>query len=349
MVTLGDVIRTGVLASVAEFDRVGRDAFLKSAGFGRARAYYLEHDGRLYDSKAITGYAHGVSTGTPLGPGDFSGGDKTVAQRLEALGFTVLNVPNPDWTRDEIILACELVEANGWRQVDANDPRVRALSELLQSPAIHPFPRNPDFRNPAGVAFKTYNIASTHPDYRGPQSNGNRLDKEVLDDFRADPAAMHAMAARVRELLIAPDADSTELPDLDPVDIPAGEGGVALRAHLRRERDPKLRRRKLADTKRRGLPIACEVCHFHFGQTYGSHGLDYIECHHRTPLHVTGQTQTRLADLALLCSNCHRMIHRAKRWLTVEELQELVVAQRNLVADGPASSAVARGVGVARR
>ena len=136
------------------------------------------------------------------------------------------------------------------------------------------------------------------------------------------------MAARVRELFIAADASSTELPDLDPVDIVAGEGGVALRAHLRRERDPKLRRSKLADTKRRGLPIACEVCGFDYGQTYGAHGLDYIECHHRVPLHVTGETKTRLADLALLCSNCHRMIHRSKQWLTVEELKDLVAMQR---------------------
>ena len=202
--TLADVTRAGVLAAVEEFDRLGRDAFLRQTGFGRARAYYLEYDGRLYDSKAIAGYAHQVSTGQLLGPADFSGGDKTVAQRLAVLGFTVLNVPNPDWTRDEIILACELVEANGWRQVDAGDPRVKALSELLQSPAIHPaVPRNPDFRNPAGVAFKTYNIASTHPAYRGAQSNGNRLDKEVLDDFLADPGGMHAMAARIRELLTA--------------------------------------------------------------------------------------------------------------------------------------------------
>jgi len=103
-----------------------------------------------------------------------------------------------------------------------------------------------------------------------------------------------------------------------------------LRAHLRRERDPKLRASKLKDTKERGLPIACEVCTFDFGYTYGSHGLDYIECHHRTPLYVTGKTQTRLADLALLCSNCHRMIHRTKQWLTVEELKEVVDAQQQL-------------------
>src|SRR4029077_11599191 len=121
---------------------------------------------------------------------------------------------------------------------------------------------------------------------------------------------------------------STEMPDLDAADSFAREGGVALRAHLRRERDPKLRRRKLADTKKRGLPIACEVCSFDYAQAYGSHGLDYIECHHRIPLHVTGETKTRLSDLALLCSNCHRMIHRSKHWLTVEELKQLVDVQR---------------------
>jgi hypothetical protein len=80
------------------------------------------------------------------------------------------------------------------------------------------------------------------------------------------------------------------------------------------------------------------VWDFDFGHTYGSHGLDYIECHHRTPLHVTGETQTRLADLALLCSNRHRMIHRTRRWLTVEELKDLVAAQRAVLADAPASS-----------
>jgi 5-methylcytosine-specific restriction protein A len=335
VVTLSDVTRAGVLAALEEYDRLGRDAFLKSTGFGPATAYFLQHDGKLYDSKAIVGYAHGVSTGVPLGPGDFSGGDKTVALRLETLGFRVLNLDRPDWTRDELILACALAESNGWRQVYDTDPRARELSQLLQSPAIHPLPHHPDFRNPAGVGQKTRNIVDNHPGHRGPRSNGNRLDKEVLDDFLADPAGMRAMAERIRELLTSADADSSDVPDLDPIDLPAGEGGVALRAHLRRERDPKLRRRKLDDTRRHGCPIACEACGFDFGQTYGVHGQDYIECHHRTPLHVTGKTQTRLADLALLCSNCHRMIHRTKQWLTVEELKDLVEQQRKLASAVP--------------
>ena len=60
--------------------------------------------------------------------GNFSGGDKTVAHRLEALGFTVLNLNRPDWNRDELILACELVKINGWRQLDESYDGVKELS-----------------------------------------------------------------------------------------------------------------------------------------------------------------------------------------------------------------------------
>lgn len=93
---LCDVTHAGVLAAVEEFGRIGREAFLKSAGFGQALVYFLPYDGKLYDSKAIIGYGHGVSSGVPLGPEDFSGCDKTVTQRLETLGFTVLNLRRSD-------------------------------------------------------------------------------------------------------------------------------------------------------------------------------------------------------------------------------------------------------------
>lgn len=56
--------------------------------------------------------------------------------------------------------------------------------------------------------------------------------------------------------------------------------------------------------------LACEVCGFEFERTYGSHGDGYIECHHVVPLAFAGPSRTRLADLAVVCSNCHRMLHR---------------------------------------
>ena len=177
--TLGDVTRKGVLGAVEEFDRLGRAAFLATTGFGPARAYFLAHEGSLYDSKAIIGYAHQLDTGVPLRSGDFSGGDQTVARRLEVRGFMVLNLRRPDWTRKEIMLAAALAEANGWRQVYDHEPRAQELSRLLQNPAVHPLPHHPDFRNPAGVGQKTRNIVDHHPDHRGSRSNGNHLDREV--------------------------------------------------------------------------------------------------------------------------------------------------------------------------
>lgn len=235
MVTLGDVTRGGVLAAAAEFDRVGRDEFLKSAEAGPDPVYFVQNDGKFYDLRAIVGYAHDISTGVPLRPGGLRGQDNTAAQRLEGLGFKVLNLRRPAWTRHEIVLACALAEANGWRQVYDTDPRAKELSQLLQSPVIHPFPRHPDFRNAAGVGQKTRNIIDNHPDHRGSRSNGNRLDKEVLDRFLADPARMHAIAARIREVLTNDAARNDELPDLDAPDA-AAEGSRAERREQVRSR-----------------------------------------------------------------------------------------------------------------
>ncbi|WP_420719722.1 HNH endonuclease [Streptomyces sp. NRRL WC-3618] len=50
-------------------------------------------------------------------------------------------------------------------------------------------------------------------------------------------------------------------------------------------------------------------------------GAGYIECHHVIPLHVAGEGTTKLSDLALICSNCHRMIHRKAPWPTPQDLR----------------------------
>jgi len=78
--------------AVEEFDRLGREAFLVKYGFGRSREYFLERNGKLYDSKAIAGAAHGFQFPSlgPLASADFSGGDATVRVKFESLGFTVV-------------------------------------------------------------------------------------------------------------------------------------------------------------------------------------------------------------------------------------------------------------------
>jgi hypothetical protein len=46
-------------AALDGFDRLGREAFLRRYGFRPSRTYFLERDGKRYDSKAIVGAAFG--------------------------------------------------------------------------------------------------------------------------------------------------------------------------------------------------------------------------------------------------------------------------------------------------
>lgn len=93
---LGDLTsQDAVLRAIAEFDRLGQDAFLKKYGFGRARSYFLDYNGRRYDSKAIAGVAYGYQfpSDGPLKAAQFSGGNNTVRAKLEELGFEVRVLP----------------------------------------------------------------------------------------------------------------------------------------------------------------------------------------------------------------------------------------------------------------
>lgn len=55
--------------------------------------------------------------------------------------------------------------------------------------------------------------------------------------------------------------------------------------------------------------LKCECCKFDFFSVYGKLGSNFIECHHK--IHISeGERITKIEDLALVCSNCHRMLHR---------------------------------------
>lgn len=225
-----------------------------------------------------------------------------------------------NWKTDEIILVADLVAANDWRALGPHDPSVIELSVLLQSPAIHPLVnRDASFRNPNGVGRKSSDIATRHPGYTGKPTNGNRLDREVLSMFLLDPEEMRLRAASIRELLSA-----GEFLSIHPEnDFGVAEGGLLMSVHWRRERDRGLRARKIRAVKEAGGSIECEVCNMDFAIKYGERGADFIEVHHAVPLHVSGAVKTKLADLVLLCSNCHRMIHR-EPWLMPAKLKAIV-------------------------
>lgn len=113
------------------------------------------------------------------------------------------------------------------------------------------------------------------------------------------------------------------LPDLDQIVISVWEGDKKFVTHLRRERDPKIIEAKKKQVLKETGRLKCEVCGFDFREKYGELGENFAEAHHKTPLSaVEDKIETTLDDLAILCSNCHRMVHRTNPMESIEQFRE---------------------------
>jgi 5-methylcytosine-specific restriction enzyme A len=88
---------------------------------------------------------------------------------------------NPDWTRDETILALDLLYRFG-KPLDRRHDAVAELSNLLRHSQLHPpEKRTETFRNADGVALKLQNLFSAVEPGRG--LTYSKTDFEVVADF----------------------------------------------------------------------------------------------------------------------------------------------------------------------
>lgn len=87
------------------------------------------------------------------------------------------------------------------------------------------------------------------------------------------------------------------------------------------ERSPDARERCI-----RKWGLSCAVCNFHFEYFYGQLGKEYIHVHHLKPLSEIREEYeiNPEEDLRPVCPNCHSMLHRNKKVLSIEELQEMI-------------------------
>jgi hypothetical protein len=121
---------------------------------------------------------------------------------------------------------------------------------------------------------------------------------------------------------------------IDPEELVFPEGRGSYRLHRQIERKSQLVMAAKAKAKQDGR-LCYWVCDFDFGKRYGERGEGFIEAHHTIPVSQLGENATtKVEDLAMVCSNCHRMLHRAP-WLSVEELRAVWVKQSRPRANGP--------------
>jgi predicted HNH restriction endonuclease len=95
-----------------------------------------------------------------------------------------------------------------------------------------------------------------------------------------------------------------------------------------RQRNKKLVHAAKTNYKNNYGALSCSICGFNFANIYGDIGEDFIEAHHLIPLSDTDSTTTKLEDIALVCSNCHRMLHRKTPPYTPDELRQRIHSKR---------------------
>ena len=139
--------------------------------------------------------------------------------------------------------------------------------------------------------------------FRGPQARQVLVDRAactsgLLTSLTCCPSILLSWAPRhASQRIMLP---STRLP---------GQGTGQYRLHLKIERNPIAARRA-----KRHHGTRCQVCALDFAERYGAIGKGFIEAHHLRPIYSLAEGAAVVYDVAkdfaVLCSNCHRMIHR---------------------------------------
>lgn len=86
--------------------------------------------------------------------------------------------------------------------------------------------------------------------------------------------------------------------------------------------------RKLKEQAKKLQGYTCRVCGFNFEERYGALGREFIHAHHLTPLSELAGRPTHLdpaTDFAVVCANCHSMIHRRMPYLTIDQVRVLLL------------------------
>jgi 5-methylcytosine-specific restriction protein A len=174
--------------------------------------------------------------------------------------------------------------------------------------------------------MKLCNYLRLDPSYKGKGlSRGGRLEETIWSEFAENRERLEQTARAIK-------TGSTEIKPADPdvgivqtEDEEFAEGRILTTLHKRRERNPHVVVKKKAAVMKIHGRLECEVCRFDFAVKYGQLGIGFAECHHIVPVsELSAGQKTKVKDLAIVCANCHRIIHRSRPMLTIHEIHNQV-------------------------
>lgn len=266
---------------------------------------------------------------------------ESLATELEALVIGISPKPtsgestsNPDWTRDELILALNFYLQHRPNPPGKDSQEIRALSEALGRLGDRLFPatnRGGTFRNENGVYMKLMNFRRLDPLYTADGKTGlgrgAKAEEEVWATFAQDPLRCQQVAKAIMASLDDPEFGAAWLgPDTDDGIQEAAEGRLLTRMHIARERNRQLVESKRKQAMKLHGKLVCEVCDFDFAIPYPSpHGPVYVGI-------VKGEYEFRPKK-----NRAHHHVRKIK-WIDEKEKEDLSARVRSALDRSARSS-----------
>ncbi|SFM38194.1 HNH endonuclease [Gracilibacillus orientalis] len=281
-----------------------------------ATKFHVQYNNKLYSPKYVVSIANNYVNGEQLHPSKFNGGEE-VNSYLNNLGFDIQNkIPKlepktrsreynsyGDAVRDKIIYEY-LFNAKTHRWLDENIIGMDSnYSRGYQSMGILHY---------IGLIDKHKGLF---------QDNDI---KEAIEQLKHKGISEFAIVIESLERIInSKNIDEDKYVDIDEEKAFA-EGKEAYRLHRYKERDPNLVKEAKKLFQKKYGELFCEACDINFEKVYGERGNNFIEAHHTKPVsEMLEGEKTKVEDIAMLCSNCHRMIHR-NPMIAVYELKSII-------------------------
>lgn len=298
-------------AQLREWTDQDFDSVLRETERLPGQAHLIWKDALAKEEQAIRTWAFSFATEEPTG---------AVIEERQARR-------NAPWSRDELILALDLYMRHRASPPAKDSPEIEELSEVLnQLGDVLRQRTSGTYRNTNGVYMKLMNFRRFDPDYTAEGktglTRGNQDEARVWNQFSSDPVRLTEVARFIRQGITEHRADEELAGPDEPGIEEAEEGKVATRVHRYRERDRRLVLEAKAQAIKQHGRLVCAACSFDFSKRYGEVGVNIIDVHHTKPVHTMKPGEkTKVADLVLLCSNCHRVVHSKRAWLNIEQVK----------------------------
>lgn len=162
-----------------------------------------------------------------------------------------------------------------------------------------------------GLPIRAIILEGEKRDHLDAESKSSAVEKRLLDPVawavtRYDLATGSCVVTR--------GALPTGSAEHDDPEMAGFEGEQRVRYILHRRREASVRAKKIQAVLWQHKTLKCEVprCGFDFAVAYGELGKEFAHVHHLKPLSEAPAEgrKIELRDLAIVCANCHAMIHR---------------------------------------